>query len=191
MAGVDVESGGGGKRRNGNFEINMIPMIDLLMVTISFLLITAVWTQMSRLEATAQVPGPARPCEDGDCCGSNCPQEKKLHVTTIDGHKFLLEWRQGRSVVSTSELQIDAPRSANASGLERYPELSNAIGKEWQTSGTHRDKGDGAFDHAVIHASNDLPYATLVGVMDAVSAPKRAAGKNTSASAFEVSFAMD
>ncbi len=191
MAGVDVETGGGGKRRNGNFEINMIPMIDLLMVTISFLLITAVWTQMSRLEATAQVPGPAKPCEDGDCCDKNCPQEKKLHVSTIDGHKFVLEWRQGRTVVSTSEIQIDAPRPVSASGLERYPELSQAIGKEWQTSGAHRDKSDGAFDHAVIHASNDLPYSTLVGVMDAVSSPKRTAGKNASASAFEVSFAVD
>jgi biopolymer transport protein ExbD len=191
MAGVDVDSGGGGKRRSGNFEINMIPMIDLLMVTISFLLITAVWTQMSRLEATAQVPGPAKPCEDGDCCDNNCPQEKKLHVSTLDGHKFILEWRQGRSVVSTSELTIDAPRSASESGLARYPELSHAIGKEWQTSGSHRDKNDGAFDHAIIHASNDLPYSTLVGVMDAISAPKRSAGKNGSASAFEVSFAMD
>ena len=32
----------------------MIPMIDLLMVTISFLLITAVWTTMGRVNASAQ-----------------------------------------------------------------------------------------------------------------------------------------
>ena len=62
MGGVSVESGGGG-RRSLDSEINMIPMIDLLMVTISFLLITAVWTHMARINADAQVPGPPREVE--------------------------------------------------------------------------------------------------------------------------------
>ncbi len=35
MAGVDVAGLGGGRRRSLDSEINMIPMIDLLMVTIS------------------------------------------------------------------------------------------------------------------------------------------------------------
>ncbi|MDP9148608.1 MAG: biopolymer transporter, partial [Myxococcota bacterium] len=39
MGGVDVGGGGKGKRKSLDSEINMIPMIDLLMVTISFLLI--------------------------------------------------------------------------------------------------------------------------------------------------------
>ena len=43
MGGVNVDNGGKGGRRSLDTEINMIPMIDLLMVTISFLLITAVW----------------------------------------------------------------------------------------------------------------------------------------------------
>ena len=42
----------------------MIPFIDLLMVTISFLLITAVWSHMSRINADAQVPGPPRPDQE-------------------------------------------------------------------------------------------------------------------------------
>src|SRR6185295_16205575 len=65
MAGVTV-GGKAGKRRLLDSEINMIPMIDLLMVTISFLLITAVWVHAQRLEGTAQVPGPPGlpPCTD-------------------------------------------------------------------------------------------------------------------------------
>src|SRR5471030_1254391 len=98
--GVSVESGGKGGRRSMDSEINMIPMIDLLMVTISFLLITAVWTQMSRIEANAQVPGPPQPCADSECCvNKDCPQEKKLHVSTMDGQKFLLQWKVGGAVV--------------------------------------------------------------------------------------------
>ena len=57
MGGVSVGGGGGG-RRSLDSEINMIPFIDLLMVTISFLLITAVWSHMARINADAQVPGP-------------------------------------------------------------------------------------------------------------------------------------
>ena len=59
MAGVDVGGGSSGKRRTLDSEINMIPFIDLLMVTISFLLITAVWSHMACLNADAQVPGPS------------------------------------------------------------------------------------------------------------------------------------
>jgi len=61
MGGIDVGGGGAGKRKSLDSEINMIPMIDLLMVTISFLLIPAVWTHMARINADAQVPGPPRP----------------------------------------------------------------------------------------------------------------------------------
>ena len=60
MGGVDVGSEGG-KKRSTNAEINMIPFIDLLMVTIAFLLITAVWVTNSRINADAQVPGPPDP----------------------------------------------------------------------------------------------------------------------------------
>ena len=58
MGGVDVGGGGGGGKRKLDSDINMIPMIDLLMVTISFLLITAVWVHSQRMDADAQVPGP-------------------------------------------------------------------------------------------------------------------------------------
>jgi len=42
MAGVNVDTGGKGGRRSVDSEINMIPMIDLLVCAIAFLLITAV-----------------------------------------------------------------------------------------------------------------------------------------------------
>ena len=59
MGGVDVDTGG--KKRSTNSEINMVPFIDLLFVTVAFLLITAVWVTNSRINADAQVPGPPDP----------------------------------------------------------------------------------------------------------------------------------
>ena len=96
MGGVNVDSGGKG-RRSLDSEINMIPMIDLLMVTISFLLITAVWSHMARLNADAQVPGPPRPTEEVK------PQEpeKQLHIEMRSADKFVLIWKQAGTVIST------------------------------------------------------------------------------------------
>src|SRR5580692_10952448 len=98
MGGVDVGGGGGGKRKALDSEINMIPMIDLLMVTISFLLITAVWSQSSRLSANAQVPG-----QDTTTPAPTVP-EKQLHVDMRSSDKFVLTWRQGHDVVTTLEV---------------------------------------------------------------------------------------
>jgi biopolymer transport protein ExbD len=184
MAGVDVGGGGGG-RRTGNFEINMIPMIDLLMVTISFLLITAVWANMTRLKADAQVPGPPRPCEDASC---EEKVEKKLHLFTTDGRKFRLEWREGKNVVSTTEVESTPIAAA---GVAKFPELATEIQKEWKTTGAHRATDDAAFDRAVIHASNELPYSTLVGVMDAAASPRRQTRSGHATSAFDVALAVD
>src|SRR5579884_1000414 len=102
MAGVDVGGGGKGKRRALDSEINMIPFIDLLMVTISFLLITAVWSHMSRINADAQVPGPPRP----DVEQEKVEPEKQLHVEMRSDDKFVLVWKQGSTTVDS----IDVPR---------------------------------------------------------------------------------
>lgn len=50
MAGVSVAQGGGG-RRSVDQSVNMVPMIDLLISVIAFLLMTAVWVQTGVLQA--------------------------------------------------------------------------------------------------------------------------------------------
>ena len=197
MAGVNVDSGGKGGRRSLDTEINMIPMIDLLMVTISFLLITAVWVQSSRIDANANVPGPATgaPCEDA--AGKPCKDEARLHVQTTDPTKFLLVWKEGATTVRTA----DVPREANRQRYGKdgktvvtFPALAARISEEWKASGVHRDPSDKRFDKAVVHAGNDMPYGEIVAVMDAVAQPKRAfanAGKTAQTSAFEMTFATD
>src|SRR5579864_7638731 len=120
MGGVDV-GGGGGKRKSLDSEINMIPMIDLLMVTISFLLITAVWTSMARINADAQVPGPPRPDQEVE----KQEPEKQLHLEMRSPDKFVLIWKQAGTVIST----IDVPRKDDVhmeGSLKsvRYPDLA-------------------------------------------------------------------
>ena len=49
MASIGTEGGGSGSR-DLNVELNLVPFIDLMSVCIIFLLITAVWTQVSMIQ---------------------------------------------------------------------------------------------------------------------------------------------
>jgi len=57
--GVSIESGGKGGRKTVDSELNLIPFIDLLSVCILFLLMTAVWVQISKMSAFTQPSGQA------------------------------------------------------------------------------------------------------------------------------------
>jgi biopolymer transport protein ExbD len=190
MAGVSVDEGKG-SRRALDSEINMIPMIDLLMVTISFLLITAVWTHMSRLEARASVPG----ADTAPPCGADCPPEKSLHVEMRDPAKFLLVWKQGSTVLATSEAPRDEKVDlAGRARIVRFPALADKLQKEWAAGGAHRDPGDRSTDRVVLHTDDATPYASIVGAMDAVHGVSRAlnvGGRAESVPAFHVTFAVN
>lgn len=57
---VSVDTGGkGGGKKSLNADLNLVPYIDLLTCMVSFLLITAVWSQMARLEARQKGQGQA------------------------------------------------------------------------------------------------------------------------------------
>src|SRR4051794_35868577 len=133
MGGVDV-GGEGGKKRATNSDINMIPFIDLLMVTIAFLLITAVWVTNSRINADAQVPGPPDPNKE------LTPQtpEKVLNLH-IGDNEFGLVWKQGATVVS----EVKVPKTpveieGGDNKILRYPDLAKKIEEEWKQQGGHR-----------------------------------------------------
>ncbi len=73
--GAMPEASSGGKK-NVDFQLNLIPMIDLLSVLISFLLMTAVWTQVARIDVkqTPNLPSdePTPP-----------PEEEKINLTVL------------------------------------------------------------------------------------------------------------
>ena len=58
--GVSVE-GGKGRGRKMNFELNLVPFIDLLSVQITFLLATAVWVEISSLPVDQALSDPNSP----------------------------------------------------------------------------------------------------------------------------------
>ena len=50
-----------GKGRSTNVDLNLVPVIDLMSVLITFLLISAVWTQVSMIQLGASFASPKDP----------------------------------------------------------------------------------------------------------------------------------
>ncbi len=192
MGGVDVGGGGGGKRKSLDSEINMIPMIDLSMVTISFLLITAVWTHMARINADAQVPGPAaarrRARED------RSPRSSSTSRCRAED-KFVLVWKQGSTTVDS----IDVPRKdvitqQGAVEVVRFPDLAAKIESEWKAKGQHSNPTDRKLDQAILHTDNKTEFKYIIGVIDAVYQTHRdmqLGPKTEKLPAFNITFAVN
>lgn len=187
MAGISVGGGHGGKR-SLNHEIPLIPFIDFLLCLVAFLLVTAVWSQMARINADARVPSPNDSVEP-----TNTAPERELHVEMRGDRKFQLVWKEGSTVINT----IDVERKSVAIGNEgdyRYPALAERIATEWRASGTHRAATDPKRDRAVLHTDNATPFSDLVAVIDAVHEAKRdlqIGPKSESIPAFNLTFAVN
>ncbi|WP_394822650.1 biopolymer transporter ExbD [Pendulispora albinea] len=183
MAGMDLGRGTGA-RRDLNAEIQPIAMIDLMLVTISFLLITAAWSHMERVNASANTPSREEPTTTPSVA------HKALHVEVQD-NAFVLSWREGSNVV----LHTEVPRRAEehqegAVRVIRYPELAAELKRAWESGGVHRGASERVLDRAVLHTPNALAYADVIAVIDAIHDVKRPM-PNGSMSAFEVAFALD
>lgn len=186
MAGIDV--GGHGGRRSSNHEVPLIPFIDFLLCLVSFLLMTAVWTQMSRINADARVPGPPDPDKELE----EQKKDKTLHVEMRGEEKFQLVWKEGNTVVDT----IDVPRKQvklNDPDFS-YPDLSQRITEQWKQVGAHQAESDLKRDQAVLHTDNTTKFEDIIAVIDAIYAPQREiklGNATQKVSAFNVTFAVD
>ena len=186
MAGIDVGGGHGG-RRSTNHEIPLIPFIDFLLCLVAFLLVTAVWSQMARINADARVPGPPK-----DEPSEEQKKEKQLHVEMRGDKKFQLVWKEGNTVRDT----IDVTRKpVRLTGDDfSYPDLSQKITEQWNSQGSHRADSDLKVDQAVLHTDNTTKFEDIIAVIDAIYAPQRSiklGGAEKTIPAFNVTFAVD
>ena len=178
MAGISVGTSNG-RRRSVVHDIPLIPFIDFLLCLIAFLLVTAVWTQMARIQADARVPGTQTPAPSA--------RTMTLHVDARPNQRVVLAWKEGDSVLDT----VDVSYSSQEELRER---LGAEIERQWQLRGAHKAIGDLRQDRAVLHTRNDIPFAEVVGLMDAVRKPHRAYALGHEPEhrpAFAISFATD
>lgn len=137
---AQIDSGGSG--RSTNFELNLVPFIDLMSVMITFLLITAVWNQISMIQIGSSIYGkktndaPAEPPPKADI-------PLRVDVRT-DGYRL---------VVASQTIAIPL-----VNGRYDQPTLKARLE---QVKASYPDKQDG-----VVTAQDSVVYNEIIGGMD-------------------------
>jgi len=147
--GAMPEQGGGGRKKKKALDanINVVPAIDLLSCCITFLLYTAVWTQISRLQV--QQLGTGAPD-----LSSIEQQQKSLAVTLAVGERGM--------ALMVGDASYDIP------SLGRSPE--GVVMQDLKSLNTRLKAVKGEFPDQgaiIVTAEDTVPYGDLVHVIDA------------------------
>jgi biopolymer transport protein ExbD len=143
------EEGGHGKRKKKSLDavINVVPAIDLLSCCISFLLFTAVWTQISRLQVQQLGTGAPEP--------TITDPQKTLMVTLAMGER-------GFSLATSSGTSVDIPTLGRGAQGELRFDLKALAEKLKQLKSDYPDASA-----VTVSAEDTVSYGDLVQVIDA------------------------
>src|SRR3954467_6784662 len=78
--GMDLGTGGRGGKKALDTAINLVPFIDLMAVTISFLIMTAVWNQVGRIPVSQAGTEPREEASDAAPPMKLVVREKELRL---------------------------------------------------------------------------------------------------------------
>ncbi len=148
MGGGAMPEEGGGKKKKKSLDavINVVPAIDLLSCCIAFLLFTAVWTQISRLQVQQLGTGAPEP--------PPAEQQKTLLVTLAMGER-------GFNLSTSSGTSVDIPTLGRGPAGEIRFDLK-ALGENLK-----RLKSDYPDTSAItVSAEDTVNYGDLVQVID-------------------------
>jgi len=142
MAGISTGGGHGGKK-SVDHEIPLIPFIDLLLCCVMFLLVTAVWNQLARLNANQQQPGQQAPDQPP-------PTEPQIKV-------FLQIQSSGYVIASTAGDRIEVPKNGDKYDME---ELHNKLQERHRLEPNRRD--------IIVAPEDGVVYRDVIAAMDVV-----------------------
>ncbi len=103
MASISAGGGHGGKK-SVDHSIPLVPFIDLLLCCVMFLLVTAVWNQLARINANQQQPG--QPSMD-----SPPPEEPQIKL-------ILQVQKAGYVLATTAGEKTEIPKSGDSYDVE-------------------------------------------------------------------------
>jgi biopolymer transport protein ExbD len=112
--GVSVDTGNKGGKKPLNADLNLVPYIDLLTCMVAFLLITAVWSQLARLNIHQKGQGQA---------GEDTPPEKVFKlIVLVNGEGFNLVADQDQQPIRLREARRRAEEDQGRSPRQdRHP----------------------------------------------------------------------
>ncbi|KYG63484.1 biopolymer transporter ExbD [Bdellovibrio bacteriovorus] len=140
MAHIDSGDSSGRKK---NIELNLVPFIDLMSVLITFLLITAVWTQVSMIQIGSSLYG-----KKSDTQPSPTPPPNADVVLKVDVKEGGYVLTVGRQVISLPMVNEQFDDAGLVAQLQRVKQL-------------YPEKVD-----AVVSVADAIPYEQLIKAMD-------------------------
>ncbi len=144
MAAIEENTG----KRTVNYELNIVPFIDLMSVCIIFLLLTAVWTQVSMIQIGSSIYG--KRTDDQE---SQPPPRPEINLELIVN-------QSGYTVIIGQD-SIPIPRIQGEEGIEY--DQRNLILTLKSVKDRYPDKKD-----AMIAVEEDLVYENLIQGMDSL-----------------------
>ena len=142
MGGIAV-GGGHGNKKAVDSEVPLVPFIDLLLCCIMFLLVTAVWNQLARINANQQTPGQQAPLDQPP------PEERVKLILQVQNTGYVL--------ASTAGDRIEVPKTG-----DRYDvvELRNKLQERHRLEPNRRD--------LIVAPEDGVEYMFVVEAMDVV-----------------------
>ena len=140
MAHIDSGDSSGRKK---NIELNLVPFIDLMSVLITFLLITAVWTQVSMIQIGSSLYGKKSDTQPNPTPPPNADVVLKVDVKEI-GYVLTV----GKQVISLPMQNGQYDDAGLIAQLQRVKQL-------------YPEKVD-----AVVTVADAMPYEQLIKAMD-------------------------
>lgn len=142
MANISVGGGHGGKKPVDS-DIPLVPFIDLLLCCVMFLLVTAVWNQLARLDANQAAPSDQTP-EDAP------PPDDKVKL-------ILRIHSAGYTLASTDGAQIPIAKNGSAYDTET---LRTKLDERHKIEPNRRD--------IIVAPEDGVAYTEIVKAMDLV-----------------------
>ena len=141
MAHIEENNSGG---RTTNVDVNIVPFIDLMSVLIIFLLVSAVWTQVSMIQIGSSIYG--KKTQDNE---AKPPPRAEI--------PFRVDVKPSGYRVVLGKRVIQIPKEGEGYNKRRLRQELLRLKQEY------RDKTD-----AVITMADELEYGHLIGAMDEV-----------------------
>lgn len=135
--------GGKSSGRQKNIELNLVPVIDLMSVLITFLLITAVWSQVSMIQIGSSLYG-----KKSDTQPSPTPPPNADVVLKVDVKEVGYVLTVGKQVISLPMVNEQFDDAGLVAQLQRVKQL-------------YPEKVDG-----IVTVADVIPYEQLIKAMD-------------------------
>ncbi len=141
--GTPVQQSSGGKK-SVDFQLNLVPFIDLLSVLISFLLMTSVWTQIAKIDVK---PSPT----SGDEVDQEPPKEEEEDLKLM-----IIIKASGYTVTKKGDVVKEIEKKGDSAyDVDTLTEVLKQVVKE------HQDNTD-----VTVTSEDKIAYKELITVMD-------------------------